>query len=102
MAENVVTDPSYLLNAASPNYAISHSDFTASYNWMTTHKALEMMWKEAVDTWPKVLCRNFCGRTEKNQEKPLSEGWVFQATFEKLTLRLLMSYIYIYIYIWSS
>jgi hypothetical protein len=37
----MVTDPSYLLNVASLNYAISHSDFTALYNWMTVHKVLK-------------------------------------------------------------
>ena len=78
--ENMVTDPSYLLNAVSLNYAISHSYFTASYNWMTVHKVLERMWKEAVESWLKVLCRNFSGGTEKSHAKPVSERWVFQAT----------------------
>jgi RNase P/RNase MRP subunit POP5 len=66
----MVTDPSYLLKAASLNYAISHSDFTEFYNWMTVHKVLGRMWKEEVEPWLKVLCRNFSGGTEKNHEKP--------------------------------
>jgi len=83
----MVTDPSYLLNAASLNYVISHSDFTEFYNWMTVHKVLGRMWKEAVEPWLKILYRNFSGGTEENHEKPLSERWIFQATFELLNLR---------------
>ena len=36
----MVTDLSYLFNAASLNYAISHSDCTASYIWMRVRKVL--------------------------------------------------------------
>jgi hypothetical protein len=50
----MVTDPSYLFNVTSLNYAISHSDFTASYSLVTVHKVLERMWKEAVEPWFKV------------------------------------------------
>ena len=65
-AESMVTDPSYLFNAASLNYAISHSDFTASYIRMTVRKVLKRMWKEAVDPWLRLLCPNFSGETENN------------------------------------
>jgi hypothetical protein len=54
---------------------------------MAVHKVLERTWNEAVETWLKVPCRYFSGGTEKNHEKPLSERWVFQATFELLNLR---------------
>ena len=83
----MVIDPSYLFNAASLNDTISHSDFTASCNWVTVHTVLESLWKESVEPWLKVVCRIFfSGGNEKNHEKPLSERWVFQATFEMLTL----------------
>jgi len=58
----MVTDPSHLFNAASLNYAISHSDFAASYIWMTVRKVLERMWKETVEPWLRVCCRIFFWR----------------------------------------
>jgi hypothetical protein len=55
---------------------------------MTVHKVLERMWKESVEPCLKVLCRIFSGGSEKNHEKPLSERWVFQTTFELLYLQI--------------
>jgi hypothetical protein len=68
----MVTDHSYLFKTTSLNDTINHSDFTASYNWMTVHKVLERMWKESVEPWLKLLCRIFSGGNEKNHEKPVS------------------------------